>query len=118
MKLQQVQESSDAVLHRVCSACIDAILSDHDEFVRCGLPDDRPCPLKTHLPQLVEAIRSVDSPWMDDYVTAVRAQVCATCESHEVLGEKCVLRDKADCALDRYILPVLRAIEAEATTEG
>ncbi|MFQ5750663.1 MAG: hypothetical protein ACE5HI_01590 [bacterium] len=105
-----MQEYLEAIRRRVCSVCIDGIFEDGHQFVRCGLPSDRTCPIELYLPQVIEVVKSVDSPNMEDYLTILRDKVCASCEQTE--EGTCDLRLKADCALDRYFMLVAGAIEA------
>jgi hypothetical protein len=104
-----MQEYLDAIRRRVCSVCIDAVYRDGHQFVRCGLPKSRICPVELYLPQVIEVMQSVDSTLMEDYVTVLRDKVCAVCEQSE--QGICALRLKADCALDRYFMLVAEAIE-------
>ena len=102
-------EYLEAIERRVCSVCIDGIHEDVRKSVRCGLPKDRTCPIERHLPQVIEVVESIDSPWMDDYVDALRGKVCSDCEQTE--AGICDFRLKADCALDTYFMLVAEAIE-------
>jgi hypothetical protein len=97
-------EYREAIRRRVCSVCLDS----RDDG-SCGL-SGRVCALESHLPQLVAILTSLDSPSLDDYTAAVRAQVCSRCESRQPQGA-CQLREAAVCALDAYLPLVLEAIE-------
>lgn len=99
----------DAIQRHVCSVCIDGIFQNDCEWVRCGLPDDRVCPIERHLPQVIEIVESIDSPWMEDYIGSLREKVCSNCEQTE--AGNCDFRLKADCALDTYFMLVAGAIE-------
>lgn len=103
-----MQAYLDAVRNNVCPVCLDAVMAGN-QFVRCGLPAGRKCPVEIYLPQVVEVVESVDSWLMDDYVEALREKVCALCENST--GEFCALRLQADCALDRYFMLVADAIK-------
>ena len=94
----------EAIRRRVCSVCLDS----RDDGT-CGL-SGRVCALETHLPQLVAILASLESPRLDDYAAAVRAQVCSRCESRQPQGT-CQLREAAVCALDAYLPLVLDAVE-------
>jgi hypothetical protein len=97
-----------AINHHVCPVCVDAVYSETNEFVRCGLPPHVQCPLIQHLPKVVEVLRSIDSPRIEDYLQVVRQKVCTTCEnSHDGF---CTLRLKGECALDAYLPLVLDEI--------
>ncbi len=103
-----LQEYADAIRNRVCSVCLDAVMQ-RDLFVRCGLPAGRRCPVDLYLPRVIEVVESVDSWLLEDYVHALRERVCAVCANAE--GGTCVLRLQADCALDRYFMLVIEAID-------
>jgi hypothetical protein len=109
----------DAINRHVCPVCVDAVYSENNEFVRCGLPPHVMCPLIRYLPKVVEVLRSVDSPRIADYIHIVRQEVCSTCEnSHDGL---CTLRLKGECALDSYlplVLDEILGIEAERGAAG
>lgn len=104
-----MQDYLDAIRRRVCSVCIDGIFEREGEFVRCGLPADRTCPIERHLPRVIEVIESIESPWMEDYVELLRKKVCTECE--QTVEGTCDFRLKADCALDTYFMLVAEAIE-------
>jgi hypothetical protein len=104
-----MQQYLNAIRRRVCAVCIDAICDGKYQFLRCGLPAGRTCPVELYLPQVIEVVESVDSPLFEDYVTVLRDKVCAACEQTE--EGICALRLNADCALDRYFMLVADAIE-------
>lgn len=117
-----MQPYLDAVRNNVCPVCLDAVMVGN-QFVRCGLPAGRKCPVEIYLPQIVDVVESVDSWLMEDYANVLRDKVCAHCENSE--GNFCALRLQADCALDRYFMLVADAIRevdtrlnAEAATVG
>lgn len=105
-----MQAYLDAIRSRVCSVCIDGIFDEKKRFVRCGLPIYRTCPVELYVPELIEVVKSVDSPNMEDYAIRLREKVCAICEQDE--HGICDLRLQADCALDRYFLLVAEAVES------
>lgn len=109
---EYLQEYAEAIRSRVCPVCLDAVMHG-DRFVRCGLPASRKCPIDIYLPQVIATVESVDSWLMEDYVRVLREKVCAFCASSE--GGVCVLRLQADCALDRYFMLVIDAIEGVRT---
>ena len=94
----------DAIQRRVCRVCLD----QRDDG-RCGL-SSRVCVLEAHLPRIVEAILPIESDRMDDYVEAIRAQVCEPCPHQDADGH-CELRGDGECALDAYLPLVVDAIE-------
>jgi hypothetical protein len=97
------QEYVSAIRSRVCAVCLDS----RDDRT-CSLTG-RVCAIEGHLPRLVQALSSIDSPRIDDYAAAIRAQVCSECESQDREG-RCELREQASCALDAYLLLVLDAV--------
>jgi len=62
---------------------------------------------------VAEAIRSVNSDDINDYIAAVRRNVCSVCNEQATDGS-CETRRQVQCALDAYLIPVVDAIE-EAT---
>ena len=62
---------------------------------------------------MAQAILATDSENIDDYIQAIRENVCSACVEQRLDGS-CELRDQVRCALDAYLLPVVDAIE-EAT---
>ncbi|NIR47735.1 hypothetical protein GWO43_04685 [candidate division KSB1 bacterium] len=104
-----MQDYIEAVRGRVCAVCIDGIFDGKQQFVCCGLPDDRTCPIEVYLPEVINVVESIDSPRMEDYVNVLRDNVCSACEQTE--DGKCELRLHADCALNRYFMLVAGAIE-------
>lgn len=75
----------------------------------CGLTGSRQCAFDKHLQQIVTAIGRVDSPDVQDYIDAIREDVCTVCEKDQ--GGPCEHRELADCALDAYLILVIEAIE-------
>lgn len=97
-------EYREAIRRRVCTVCLDS----RDDG-SCGLTG-RICALEAHLPRLVTVLADLGSPRLDDYVAAVRSEICSRCESRAPRGA-CALRETAACALDAYLPLVLDAIE-------
>ncbi len=104
-----MQEYADAVRRHVCSVCIDGEFSPDGEFVRCGLPSGRSCPVESYLPEVVEIVERIESPWMEDYVSELRRTVCSHCA--QTPEGVCELRIKAECSLDTYFMLVAEAVE-------
>ncbi len=107
--MQDYQEYLEAVRSRVCLVCIDGIFDGKGQFVSCGLPADRTCPIEVYLPEVIEVVQAIESPRMEHYVEVLREKVCNECLQAE--EDVCELRLKADCALDRYFMLVAGAIE-------
>jgi len=110
--MQKYEEYLDAIRERVCPVCMDSVMHG-SQFIRCGLPSGRTCPIELYLPQVVEVVESVDSPLITDYISTLRDKVCAFCENSE--GDFCALRLHADCALDRYFMLVAEAVQSVDT---
>jgi hypothetical protein len=94
-----------AVQQRVCAKCIDS-----DSLGNCLLTEGNACALRTYLPQIVEAVLSVQSMMLDPYVAALRSRVCSECRNQS-FDATCSLRRSLDCGLDRYFPLVIEAIE-------
>jgi hypothetical protein len=103
-----MQPYLDAVRSNVCTVCLDAVMHGA-QFVRCGLPKGRTCPVEVFLPQVVDVVEAVDSWLLDDYAKVLREKVCAICKHSD--GDFCALRLQADCPLDRYFMLVAEAIQ-------
>ncbi len=96
------------VRNRICRVC-----SDRKVDGTCGLEEPAGCALFRLFPQVAEAIQSTDSDDIQDYINAIRRNVCAVCVAQDSDGS-CGLRQQVQCALDAYLLLVVEAIE-EAT---
>ena len=94
----------DAIRRRVCAPCLDG-KGDGS----CGLTG-RICAIEGHLPRVIEAICAVESDRMIDYMAAIEAQVCGSCQQPSPTGD-CHLRDTGDCALSAYLSLVVDAVE-------
>ena len=95
----------EAIRRRVCSVCLDC-----GNEGNCGLTGARACAIEVHLPVLVEALSSVRSGRMDEYLAAVEARICPACPEQDPRGH-CGLRQRGECALSLYMPLVLDAIE-------
>ena len=101
-------ELEELVRNRICTVC-----SDRKTDGTCGLEDPGTCALFRLFPQVAQAIQSTHSDRMDDYLDAIRRNVCSICNQRES-DNSCGLRQEVQCALDAYLLLVVEAIE-EAT---
>jgi hypothetical protein len=79
----------------------------------CGLEEPSSCALFRLFPQVAQAIQSVSSDDIHQYIEAIRSNVCSVCHEQERDGS-CETRQMVQCALDAYLLLVVDAIE-EAT---
>ncbi len=101
-------ELEAAIRDRICRVC-----SDRKMDGTCGLEEPSACALFRLFPLVANAILSVDSDDIQDYIVAIRRDVCSVCTAQDNRGE-CGLRQEVQCALDSYLLLVVEAIE-EAT---
>ncbi len=99
----------EAIRQRVCPICTAGIVHRDDQFFRCGLTPGRTCPVERHLPEILEVMDSMDSPWMDDYVTRLRERVCSKQEQTEESSGDFYL--KGECTLDTYFMLIAEAVE-------
>lgn len=90
---------------RICSVCVDRNVDGI-----CSLNQRHECALFDRFPSIVRSIFRVDSDKIDDYVTAIREDVCMDC-INQALDGSCKLREEVRCALDRYLLLIIGAIE-------
>jgi hypothetical protein len=94
-----------AVYGKVCSHCIDL-----GESGKCTLEGDLKCGVELYLEKIIDVVKSVKSDKLDDYVKALREQVCSHCKDQSPDGT-CQLREDVDCGLDRYFVLVVEAVE-------
>ena len=84
-------------------------LQDRLEDKSCGLEDPAGCALFRLFPQVARAISSTHSDDIQDYINAIRSNVCSICREDE--DGRCETRREVACALDAYLLLVVDAIE-------
>ena len=96
------------VRNKICRVCTERTVNGE-----CGLEEPSSCALFRLFPQVARAIQSVHSDDINQYIEAIRANVCAVCQDRASDGS-CETRQQVRCALDAYLIPVIDAIE-EAT---
>lgn len=96
------------VRDRICRVCTSRTVSGD-----CGLEEPSSCALFQLFPQVAAAIQSVHSDDIQQYIEAIRREVCSVCAGQAADGS-CETRQQVECALDAYLLLVVDAIE-EAT---
>ncbi len=96
------------VRNKICSVCTERTVDG-----QCGLEDSTSCALFRLFPQVAQAIQSVKSDDIQQYLDAIRRGVCSVCVE-QASDESCETRQQVRCALDAYLLLVVDAIE-EAT---
>jgi hypothetical protein len=101
-------ELESIVRNRICAVCTDRNVEG-----RCGLEQPASCALFDLFPRVAKAIQSISSNDIQEYIGAIRRDVCSVCLDQEPDGS-CERRTMVRCSLDAYLLPVVDAIE-EAT---
>ncbi len=96
------------VRNKICNVCTDRTVDG-----QCGLEEPSSCALFRLFPQVAQAIESVQSDDIQQYLDAIRRNVCSVC-ADRASDESCETRQQVRCALDAYLLLVVDAIE-EAT---
>ncbi len=104
----RVDELEAIVRSRICGVCDVRTVQG-----TCGLENPGGCKLFQLFPLVAQAILATQSENIEDYIQAIRQNVCSVC-LEQTLDGSCELRQQVRCALDAYIIPVVEAIE-EAT---
>jgi hypothetical protein len=102
---RSLAELEALVRGRICKVCTERTVAGE-----CGLKEPASCALFRLFPQVAQAISSVESDDINDYVAAIRRNVCSVCEEQAPDGS-CETRQQVQCALDAYLLLVVDAIE-------
>jgi len=105
---RSLAELEALVRNRICSVCTERTVEG-----QCGLEEPSSCALFRLFPQVAQAIQSVRSDDIEQYIEAIRRSVCSVCAEQAHDGS-CETRQQVRCALDAYLLLVVDAIE-EAT---
>ena len=105
---QSLAELESIVRNKICNVC-----TAREANGDCGLDEPSSCALFRLFPQVAEAIHSVKSDNINQYLDAIRRNVCSVCTDQASDGS-CETRKQVQCALDAYLLLVVDAIE-EAT---
>ena len=95
----------EALRRRVCTVCID-----RNPDGTCAKEALHECVLFDRLPEITRSICRVQSDKIDVYIAAIRTNICASC-LHQDLTGFCKEREEVRCALDRYLVPIIEAIE-------
>ena len=98
-------ELESIVRDRMCKVCSERTVNGD-----CGLENPSSCALFQLFPQVAKAIQSVKSNDIQQYIDAIRRNVCSVCVEQESDGS-CKTRQQVHCALDAYLLLVVEAIE-------
>src|SRR5215472_17150254 len=105
---RSLAELEAIVRNRICKVCTERAVDG-----QCVLEEPSSCALFHLFPQVAQAIQSVRSDDISDYIDAIRGEVCSVCEQQNAQGS-CEARQQVRCSLDAYLLLVVDAIE-EAT---
>ena len=105
---RSLAEVEALVRNRICGVCSDRTVDG-----TCGLEEPDECALFRLFPQVAQAIQSTHSDDIQDYIDAIRRDVCTVCAAQDNEGH-CGLREQVRCSLDAYLLLVVEMIE-EAT---
>lgn len=105
---RSLAELESIVRNRICAVCTERTVEGG-----CGLEQPDTCALFELFPRVAKAIQSTRSDDIQQYIEAIRRDVCSACLDGEPDGS-CEKRRQVRCALDAYLLPVVDAIE-EAT---
>jgi hypothetical protein len=103
-----LEELEAIVRRRICGVC-----TDRNEDGTCGLEERANCALFRLFPLVARAIQATQSHDIQDYIDAIRKEVCSVCAQGEP-GGSCEVRNEVRCALDAYMVLVVETIE-EAT---
>ena len=102
---RSLPELETIVRERICRVC-----SDRNVDGNCGLEQPSACALFRLFPQVAKAIQSVQSDEINDYVQAIRQNVCSVCNDQMSDGS-CEVRHQVQCSLDAYLLLIVEVIE-------
>lgn len=95
----------NAIKEVVCTHCIDS-----DSEGNCRIGGGKECTLSSKFDRIIETIQQTKSDRIDDYVGALRRNVCRECEYGSVA--QCGERDAVECPLDRYFPLIVNTVEA------
>ena len=96
------------VRNRICGVCTERTVDG-----QCGLEEPSSCALFRLFPQVAQAIQSVNSDDIQQYIEPSGATSARSAWTRRSDGS-CETRQQVQCALDAYLLLVVDAIE-EAT---
>jgi hypothetical protein len=102
---RSLPELETIVRDRICRVC-----SDRTADGNCGLEQPSACALFRLFPQVAKAIQSVQSDEINDYILAIRQEVCTVC-NEQLADGSCEVRHQVQCALDAYLLLIVDVIE-------
>src|SRR5260370_17301230 len=89
------------VRNRICGVC-----TERTNEGQCGLENPSSCALFRLFPQVAQAIQSVSSSDIQQYIDAIRRNVCSVCEEQAQYGS-CEAHRPVQCSLSPSLLLVL-----------
>lgn len=104
--MTELQPYWQAIRQQVCVRCLDG-----DGHGNCRLDGALVCTLETHLPRIIQVVKTISSGALEDYIRELRLITCAQCHYQTVQGT-CLVREDVDCQIDRYFPLVVSAIES------
>ncbi len=100
-----LRQLEDRFREKICAVCID-----RKPDGSCDYDEQGTCTLMQKIPEAVEAVSHVESPFIEPYIESLRRKVCDHCTLRDVNGE-CGPRDTDRCMLDSYLPLVVEVIE-------
>lgn len=95
-----------ALQRNLCSVCAD---STEEGF--CTLSDKEICAVEKFYPQIIDLVHSIKSESIQDYIHALRENICTVQCRMEAENSFCYLREDANCALDRHFPLIVEIIQ-------
>jgi hypothetical protein len=99
-------ELESIVRKRICEVCNESLAD-----CQCGLAEPASRALFRLFPHVAQAIQSVESDDIQEYISSIRQNVCAICTNQAGDGA-CLDSQQVRCAWDACPLPVVDASEA------
>ena len=93
-----------AIKEKVCSHCIE-----RGPNGECRISSDKVCTIESNYERIVSAVLSASSDRYEDYIGALRRNVCQDCGYGSPTS--CDDRDHVECPLDRYYPMIVDAVE-------
>jgi hypothetical protein len=102
---ERLRQLEQRFREKICTVCID-----RKPDGSCDYDEQGTCTLMQKIPEAVEAVSRVDSPYLEPYIQSLRKTVCERCLLRDGNGE-CGPRDTDRCMLDSYLPLVVEVIE-------
>jgi hypothetical protein len=102
---ERLRQLEQRFREKICTVCID-----RKPDGTCDYDEQGSCTLMQKIPEAVEAVSRIDSPYLEPYIQSLRKKVCEQCLLRDANGE-CGPRDTDRCMLDSYLPLVVEVIE-------